>query len=329
MFIKKDLRKIPVILEEASAIDESPQDLNNASSEPPASKRVKQNVLTELNLSKRKAEFQGNVRILCQPSHAPSLRNLVSLSLYDCNISSLEGIGMLGLNDEGKLGCPNLSTLNLGRNPLKQLPDELGKLKYSLKELWCDDCQVPGSLPTCILELSELETLYMANNQVTDLPTTVGAKLTKLRRLCLDGNKLERLPSRLPCDLESLMVRHNQLSYLPAELPPNLRLLHASSNQLETLPALPNSIEILLANTNRIGSMPVHFPESLQRLNLSNNQIAYLPIAFEERFGSPDNVTGKCEKDGKVEVYIGQNPCLREEDPMDSETQPQSSVTVA
>ena len=91
MFIKKDLRKIPHILADAAPADEQTPRVDEN-----AAKRVKRDVLTELKLARRKAEFQGSLSVLCQPSNAPSLQNLVSLSVYDCDIKSLDGIGLLG-----------------------------------------------------------------------------------------------------------------------------------------------------------------------------------------------------------------------------------------
>lgn len=88
MFIKKDLRKVPQILVDAEEKDETIEDLR---------------------LQKRKAEFNGSIKVLCQPeSNLHALRRINSLSLYDCDIQDLEGIGELS----------TLQTLNLGRNPL-------------------------------------------------------------------------------------------------------------------------------------------------------------------------------------------------------------------
>ena len=113
MFIKKDLRKIPIIF--ADAKDAAEKDSSDT--------------LTELRLARRPAEFQeGNITPLCQPHYKISLMSLTSLSLYDCQISTLEGIEFLAQS------CPVLEEMNLGKNPLTSLPNELGELK-SLKAL--------------------------------------------------------------------------------------------------------------------------------------------------------------------------------------------------
>jgi Leucine-rich repeat (LRR) protein len=194
-------------------MDDEDGALNNADEEDRASKRTKREVLTELRLQRRQAEFSGSINILCQPQNAPSLQNLVSLSLYDCQIHTLDGIGMLGgINDNETIAqpavCPHLSELNLGRNPLKSLPDELSALSPSLKELWLDDCQLSGELPVCLMKLENLEVLRVSNNKITSIPSDI-RRLEYLRVLCLDRNEIEHVPTELSelSNLESLMLR--------------------------------------------------------------------------------------------------------------------------
>lgn len=204
MFIKKDLRKIPRILADAAPVD----DVEKDGQEERETKRIKRDVLTELRLSRRNSEFNGSLKILCQPQNAPSLQHLVSLSLYDCQISSLQGIGMLASEVErGKICSPMLRELNVGRNPITFLPDELSLLP--LKELWCDDCHLTGSLPECITRMTDLETLRVSNNKLTEIPPSIG-KLRELKTLCLDGNDIEAVPEELSrlCNLETLLLRY-------------------------------------------------------------------------------------------------------------------------
>jgi Leucine-rich repeat (LRR) protein len=320
MFIKKDLRKIHQIMQ-----DTIPSENDNIFLEidESSAKRVKREVLTELNLSRRIGEFQGSLHVLCQPSYAPSLQRLVRLSIYDCNIQSLEGIGFLGSNVEegrGKICCPFLESLNVGRNPLKYLPDELCMLSRSLKELWCDDCQIHGPLPPCIVKLDNLEKLHMAHNCVLTLPSEI-SNLKHMKELCLDHNKLRIIPSQIKFleRLEILLLGHNQLQVLP-ELPTQcLKLLHVSSNQLVELPknlSLCSELQQLVANQNRLTKIPsgIESLPMLQRLNLSHNQIDFLPLSFSTRYGDPDRTTGLCQGDVSCIVYVGQNRLGMKED---------------
>ncbi len=93
MFIKKDLRKIEEILVD----DNDKRDI--------------------LKLSKRTAEFQGSLRILCRESKLNSLSNLKILNLYDNSLTSIDGIGLLSQTP--------IEEINLGANKLTALPLEV------------------------------------------------------------------------------------------------------------------------------------------------------------------------------------------------------------
>lgn len=91
MFIKKDLRKIEEIL-----IDEEDD-------------------RTSLKLSKRPAEFNGQIGILCRESKIDALKNLRFLNLYENSLTSLQGVGILSQTplEEINLGCNKLTTIPL------------------------------------------------------------------------------------------------------------------------------------------------------------------------------------------------------------------------
>eukprot|EP00957_Ditylum_brightwellii_P052984 4017279-Ditylum_brightwellii.AAC.1 len=94
MFVKKDLRKIPTILAEAA---EAARILECPPSSSTDDNNDNDNDNNEkLRLSRRAPEFKdGTHSILCSPANVPSLRHLESLSLYDCGLHSLDGIGLL------------------------------------------------------------------------------------------------------------------------------------------------------------------------------------------------------------------------------------------
>ena len=91
MFIKKDLRKIEEIL-----MDEEDD-------------------RTSLKLSKRPAEFNGQISILCRESKIHALQNLRFLNLYENSLTSLQGVGILSQTplEEINLGCNKLTTVPL------------------------------------------------------------------------------------------------------------------------------------------------------------------------------------------------------------------------
>jgi len=315
MFVKRDERKIPQILAEASAVDKTEK-------------------LTELRLARRPKEFNGSISILCQPSYASALHDLTSLSLYDCNISSLSGIGFFAFpqekkNDEDETGYADgvyrthLKELNIGMNPLNSLPSELSLLSNSLTSLWLDDCKIVGVMPECLYQLVNLEILRISNNKITTLQGRNGVeKWEKMKVLCLDGNMIEEIPvefAKLRL-LESLLFRNNKLSALPEGVPganhENLSLIHLSSNCLKSLPASICqcvSLKTIYANANKLSKIPEDMAENLTRLEsvtFCNNLIDSLDVGFLERFGEPDEKHGKCQKDPACTVNLDQNPII-------------------
>jgi Leucine-rich repeat (LRR) protein len=336
MFIKKDLRKVPKILHDApSSVEEPPSKKpaahqddddndngNDKNNVPP--KRVKrEDMLKDLNLARRQQEFQGSIQLLCgQPHYTAKLTCLTSLNLYDCAISDLTGIGMLQRTP--------LQVLNLGRNPISELPhDEIIALSQTLKELWLDDCQLKGTLPSCLLQLDQLELLRLSNNQLTDVSSVFSSSSsnqrrywTKLRVLSLDRNQLAALPEQWAHldRLESLLVRHNQLTQLPDGVPgrgmKRLKLLHVSSNQLTRLPdslVECSTLTHVYVNGNKLVTLPVGMDllPQLQRLVASHNPIDYMAPEFWNVFGEPDLETCMCTVREGCTVLLHDVPVLR------------------
>jgi Leucine-rich repeat (LRR) protein len=214
MFIKKDLRKIATILDDAVDCNtyekEKNEDEHNDDDDNKNKKRIKrEEPLKVLRLGRRKQEFNGTVKVLCEPSHTPKLKFLQTINLYECNISDLMGFGPMF-----NLASPNLETINLGRNPIENIPDDFADCQ-SLKHLWLDDCQLSGEFPRPLLLLKNLETLRLPNNNIThlniggidtnnnsnkddndddDVDNNDGSSmvipLKNLKILCLDRNKL-------------------------------------------------------------------------------------------------------------------------------------------
>lgn len=298
MFIKKDLRKIPQIFAEASKADDEE--------------------LTELRLSRRPAEFNGSISALIQPSYAPSLDKLTSLSLYECQISNLDGVEFFAES------CPNLEKMNLGRNPLSSLPDNLGSIQ-SLTGIWLDDCEIEGQMPVCLSRLKNLELLRMSNNRITGLTGDDVKGWEEMKVLCLDGNLIPRVPQEMANlkKLKMLSLRNNKLKSLPEGVPgvshEHLTLFHVSSNELTALPASLSecpSLATIYANANKIEILPqgLAHMKSLASCNLSNNFIATLGDDFLERFGEPSENDGKCAKDENCCIQLDQNPVVKIKD---------------
>ena len=110
MFIKKDKRKINEILMQSKSSD--PTTTATASIESSSS-----SVNTILNLSKRSSEFAGSVKILCSENKIRFFYNLKQLNLYENNLVSIDGIGLLAQT--------TVEEINLGGNKLSRLPLEV------------------------------------------------------------------------------------------------------------------------------------------------------------------------------------------------------------
>jgi Leucine-rich repeat (LRR) protein len=324
MFIKKDLRKIPKILEDAvdcTLVDEGPdddederpqrQDDEEETTTMTATKRVRPTEpLVMLSVGRRSQEFCGSTRLLCEPRFVPKLTRLQNLNLYDNQLTDVAGLGTY-LSQSS----PNLHTINLGRNPISVIPDDFGLLR-SLRNLWLDDCQLGGDLPRPILDLPNLETLRAPNNHLTAINLAggpVGTGQPQLRILCLDRNHLTDLPpdmARWVPNLEELYVRHNRLETIGQDVLPAtaVRILHLSSNLLTDVDFLSEAdggfprLTHLYVNSNRLSRLPdrlLHFAApNLRRLLISHNPtLSTLPNGMWEYIHNNNNSddTTRCE----------------------------------
>ena len=300
MFIKKDLRKIPTILQEAidceaydaSVADDNENEISLANRDPKKKRTKREEPLRILKLGRRKQEFEGSVKILCQPPYIPKLQHLEVLNLYDCDIHDLEGFGPMF-----EKAAPKLETLNLGRNPLSNgIPDDFCKAK-SIKHLWLDDCNLKGALPKALLHLPNLESLRLPNNQITSLDiggidtnalqegeefefdggaeTSKVIPLLNLKILCLDRNRLggcfglnddpSAKKNLLTQGVEAMeegetSSTESRPTFLPsnlAEWAPNLEECFLRHNQLTELRVnvWPKTLRILQISSNKLKSL--------------------------------------------------------------------------
>lgn len=131
----------------------------------------------------------------------------------------------------------SLEVLDLSRNRLSSLPDDLPRL-HKLRILFCsenDFVEVPAVLGRCL----RLEMVGFKSNRIRRLPAT--SLPPRLRWLILTANELEQLPDEIGrCQrLQKLMLAGNNLRGLPQMLAEcqQLELLRIAANQLPQLPA--------------------------------------------------------------------------------------------
>jgi len=121
------------------------------------------------------------------------------------------------LNDSVFENFIHLRYLNLGDNPLRELPASLGAL-VNLEELRLENIGLK-TLPGFLSNLSALDELTLRNNRLASLPDSF-EKLQRLRHLDLRGNRFTAFPAvvRAMPTLRKLDLRWNELRRLPAWL---------------------------------------------------------------------------------------------------------------
>ncbi|MDY6896522.1 MAG: COR domain-containing protein, partial [Cyanobacteriota bacterium] len=163
------------------------------------------------------------------------------------------------------------------------LSAEIGQLT-NLQSLYLDNNQL-SSLPAEIVQLTNLQFLHLSSNKLSSLSAEIG-QLTNLQSLYLDNNQLSSLPAEFGqlTNLQSLYLSENKLSSLPAEIVQltNLQFLYLDNNQLSSLPAefgqLTN-LQSLHLSFNQLRNLPAEIVQlsNLQSLHLSFNQLRNLP----------------------------------------------------
>lgn len=184
--------------------------------------------------------------------------HVIALSAHRCGLTSAP---------EGFLQLPSLQRLDVGGNPMRELPSLEGL--PSLRQLYVYDSQIERLPPLPALEvldanraaLAELQPLgdvafvYVAENRLRHVPPTRGARYLnvsgnplesfavedgELRELRAEKCKLTALPPAIAelVALRELSLRDNALTALPEELGAlsALEVLDLRGNALDDLP---------------------------------------------------------------------------------------------
>ncbi|KAG6639470.1 hypothetical protein CIPAW_10G103000 [Carya illinoinensis] len=183
--------------------------------------------------------------------------------------------------------CINLVHLVLGKNHLNGfLPKSIGNLSVSLQNLRLYNCELKGSIPIEIGNLSGLISLTLSNNELSELPTTIGS-LRMLQGLYLGDNRLKgTIPPEL-CYLRSLFQLYLGDNYLSGHIPrcidnmTSLRHIYLGFNQLSSviplsLWRLTDLLEVDFSSNSLSGSLSseIEKMKALMILNLPMNQLS-------------------------------------------------------
>ncbi|XP_052294410.1 probable LRR receptor-like serine/threonine-protein kinase At3g47570 isoform X3 [Citrus sinensis] len=184
--------------------------------------------------------------------------------------------------------CRSLTELALNVNPLRGiLPPFIGNFSASLRKFEAIKCELKGSIPQEIGNLSGLMFLKLDDNELNGtIPTTVG-RFQQLQGLSLYDNDLQGSIPYYLCHLErlsQLLLNGNNLSgAIPACLGSltSLRELHLGSNTLTySIPSSLWSLEYILYVNLSSNSLSGPLPSSIQNLkvlinlDLSRNQLS-------------------------------------------------------
>jgi len=159
----------------------------------------------------------------------------------------------------------NLEFLDLSRNQIKQLPQEITKLTL-LNQIDISDNQFT-KIPAEIFELKNLQTIRATNNQITEIPDEIG-NLLHLTGIYLTENKLTTLPVAMEWlkNLIHLYINQNPFAKVP-----------------EILCKIPSIIELDISGS-KIEELPLEMANisNLRTLNIDSTKIAQIPAAIKE-----------------------------------------------
>ncbi|ESR49589.1 hypothetical protein CICLE_v10030602mg [Citrus x clementina] len=218
------------------------------------------------------------------PNTFGSLRNLEWLSLNDNYLtSSTPKLSFLS----SLSNCKYLEYFGFYNNPLGGiLPRAIGNLSQSMEDFQMHNCNISGSIPEEISNLTNLIAIYLGRNKLNgSIPIALG-KLKKLQLLSLEDNQLEgSIPDNL-CGLAALFqldLGGNKLcGFIPAcsgNLT-NLRKLYLGSNQLTSIPStlwnLKDILHLNLSSNSFTGPLPLKIGNFnvLIQLDLSMNNFS-------------------------------------------------------
>jgi hypothetical protein len=217
--------------------------------------------------------------------------------------------------------CEKVSVLNLGGcDQVTALPHNFGQQFLSLQEFEATGAALEA-LPESILKLTNLKKLILNRNKLTALPESI-SRLSCLQSLRVAGNQLSELPSSIGNlkSLKDLSISNNKSI---EELPPAigdlecLEMLDCSVTGLKELPSTIGNLRSLRVLTCRYCAL-LSLPDSicrlsrLEELDFTDSQLSELPAAISE-LKSLKLLTIQCDsKLATLPDSFGHLPALKE-----------------
>ena len=213
-----------------------------------------------------------------------------ALLLSGLNLTDLDGISQLTVLDEGK-PVPVTSVEHLhvyiNHNPLKSLPDEIGKLD-NVEFLYCEFDQL-DDLPRGLADMDRLIAMYFTGNRFKEIPAFV-FDMSRLTKLQFSKNQITVVPREIGdmTELRHLSLAGNQIAKLPDSIARlvKLRVCDLSDNQLTELPEVFGKVRIvnqLRVRNNPLRSLPAGFAEMRATIDITGTDIDLATLSPELR----------------------------------------------
>ncbi|KAA0713755.1 Fibromodulin [Triplophysa tibetana] len=186
------------------------------------------------------------------------------------------------ISDKVFAKLPNLVRLFLHNNNLSRFPKGLPR---SLRVLHLNHNNISVVPADSFHGMSSLTALHLQMNPIEDLGNALDG-LPSLTVLDLRGNRLRKIPERLPLKLSQLYLEYNHISSVPAGFlnnRPELRFVRLSHNQLTNggIPANVFNVSTLVEldlSFNKLERIPT-ISTSLENLYLQANEITEFSLS--------------------------------------------------
>jgi len=190
---------------------------------------------------------------------------LENLTLRKCKLAAVPPV---------VFALKKLRFLDLIGNPLKHLPNDIGKPK-ALSLLYLNRCKL-DELPPRLGSLRKLERLELAHNRLSELPPSL-AQLSALVELNLDDNRFESMPEVLG-ELRSLTHLHFRKNHLTALSDAVARL-----DKLERLQLTNNPLKEFAEDLRGMKSLELLTLSPAVERDALKSQLVHLPPAARLR----------------------------------------------
>lgn len=160
----------------------------------------------DLPLSIKELYLKGN---LIERFHGGAFNGISQLMVLDLSSNRLTNRGLLS---NSLLNSTSLESLNLARNKLKHIPQNLPR---SLKTLSLEGNLITSIKKGSLSALKNLEHLGLARNKISRVAPGAFKILPVLHQLDLCHNTLRQVPRELPRALNSVALTHNRIDSVP------------------------------------------------------------------------------------------------------------------